>query len=143
MVMRIKEIISFFEDRKKDVEEQIRILKENINSLRNIKESHIVEMKKLQKEFFLKLKAEKRAGVNCDFRQGLDFHRARIQEIKLMEKKIESEITELKRDLSSILQRLRALEKIELRLEEKEKASRRKKEEREINDLFMVKYGGR
>ncbi len=143
MVMRIKKIISFLEDKKKDIEEQIRIREGDIKSLRYIKWSHVIEMEKLQREFFLKLKAERRAEVNHDFRQGLDFHRAKIQEIEVREGKIESEISELKRDVSGILQRLRALKKIGLRLAKEEKTSRARKEEKKINDLFMVKYGGR
>lgn len=140
MVTRIKKIMSFLDERKKKIEEQIRIRNENLKLLNKKKEKLMTEIKKFQKGFFLKIKTEKKAVVNYDFRQNVDFCKSKIMEIESGTRRIESEIACLKAELINLAQRLKALEKFEEKLKKKKSASVARKEEREISDLMMVKY---
>lgn len=140
MVAGIKKIISFFDERKNKIEEQIRIKNENLKLLNKEKEKLATEIKKFQKGFFSKIKREKKASVHFDFRQNVDFCKTKIMEIESGTRVIESEIESLKAELINLAQRLKALEKYENRLEKQRRTTIAKKEEKEINDLIMVKY---
>jgi len=143
MVTRIKKIISFLEKRKQKVEEQIRVKNETLKLLQRKKEKLITEITNFRKGFFTKIKTEKKAVVNYELRENIGFCKSRIIEIESSSKEIESEIALLKMELVNLVQRLRALEKFEEKLQREWKTTVARKWEKEIRDLIMVKYCGR
>jgi chromosome segregation ATPase len=140
MVTRIKKILAFLEERKKRTEEQIRIKNEEIQMLNEEKEKWKREIKRFKSEFFSKIKKVKKAVVNFEFRRNVDFCESKMKEIESKAKEIEEEIRVLKRELVSCVQRIKALEKLKRKLEQNERASVIKEEEKMVNSLIMVRY---
>lgn len=143
MVTRIKKIISFLEERKKKIEEQIRRKEADVHLLKKKKEKFSAEVNRIRKEFFSKIKSEKRADVNKECRLNIDFYKNQINGVELKCNEVEMEIKNLKTDLRDLLQRTKSLENFVEKMEKRERASLLKKEEKEINNLIMVKYCGR
>jgi chromosome segregation ATPase len=140
VISRIKKIISCLENRKRKIEETIIVQMQKQQELMKQREELFRIIKGIQNEFFKKIMDGDIVKQNSEYRYRIEFYKSRIAIIDENSMDIKRYITELKHELQTIRMQLKSMEKYYSRIQQEEKKQASKREDKEIEDTYLVNY---